>query len=191
MDPLTVTLQAGALRIRFQKRFDRFTHVLEWVDADRVIPMMESVIGDSKDAWPIDVPLQEVVLESIGKDQRAVALGVGKSGYGHWSIAVEPLEVTPALVRWDIACRVERTPERLLSSLRWLGGTQEECVASGDPNRWEASCPTPNGKPLTLSIAVEIGHLHWDPKQHIVSVIPAVAMERKGTYRWCYTVCLS
>jgi hypothetical protein len=191
MDPLIVILQAGTLRIRFEKRTDRFTHVLEWVDADRMIPMMESVVGHAEDAWPVDVPLQEVVLESIGKDQRTVALGVGKSGYGHWSAAVEPLEIAPSLVRWDIACRVERTPERLLSSLRWLGGTQDDFMASGDPKRWEASCPTPNGKPCTLSIAVEIGQLHWDSKQKIVSVLPAVAMDRRGTARWCYTVRLS
>ena len=109
-------LQAGALKLEFEKIGDRFGHKLLFDCGSKWSVVLESIEGTDQERWPASPPLQQIVAEPIGKDGRTVLLGVGLSGTGHWSISVDENDVG-GLVS-DIACRVSGDHGFLGSSWR-------------------------------------------------------------------------
>ncbi|MBU6175528.1 MAG: hypothetical protein KGQ60_17100 [Planctomycetes bacterium] len=81
------------------------------------MPVLHSIEGTAQEPWPASPPWQQIVEERIGSDQQSVLLGVGLSGSGHWSIAVEPLSSRPGL-HLDVACKSHKTPTFLGTTFR-------------------------------------------------------------------------
>jgi hypothetical protein len=106
-------IEAGDLRIVFQWRGDRYGHTVERRIDGQWRSVLESLEGSSDDDWPQSPALQDLHIERRGSGP--VALLVGKSGTSHWSVSVEALAGETAL-RFDVACRLHRSP-------RWLGST--------------------------------------------------------------------
>lgn len=199
-----VQLELGDWVIGFHKPSDRFVHSIELrtggLDAGRSIACLASMPGDSADDWPVDVPLQEVVREPIGNQRGWVALGVGKSGHGHWSVAVEPMGASPFRVRWDVACKADRPPERLRSALQWDGANFVVGAAS-DPSHLMLRCLAEGLTHHAVTIVPERGGVHWDVDRCSLWIEPealepdAPAAARAlqsgrpakiSTYRWSY-----
>lgn len=166
------------------------------------MPCLMSIPGDSADDWPIDVPLQEVVLEPIGNHGGWVALGVGKSGHGHWSVAVEPIASSPHRVRWDIACKADRPPERLRSSLEWDGANMAVAAAS-QPAQLLLCCKAEGLANHAVTIIPERGRLQWDIDRRSLWIEPealepdvrsganalhSARQAKLSTYRWSYVL---
>ena len=91
------------LRVVFAWTGDRWGHAIEWVDGERVTPLLKSVEGSAHDDWPASPALQDLSLEQL-PDGRAVIFLVGKAGSSHWSASVEAINEPPQLI-FDIACR--------------------------------------------------------------------------------------
>ncbi len=112
----TRSILDGRLRIEFSRQADRFGHVILLVEGDAARPILSSVEGSGRDLWPLSPVLQQIHVEdrsdSLGRasrrdsaTERHVALLVGMAGRSHWSLSVEPVIATAALV-FDVACRV-------------------------------------------------------------------------------------
>ncbi|MFN7732160.1 MAG: hypothetical protein ACK5OB_09660 [Pirellula sp.] len=199
MASANVQLELGDWVIGFHKPADRFVHAIALragaLDGASSIPCLASMLGDAADDWPVDVPLQEVVREPIGNQGGWVALGVGKSGHGHWSVAVEPIATAPLRVRWDVACKADRPPERLRSALQWDSAHMIVGAAS-DPSHLMLRCAVQGLTQHAVTIIPERGRLHWDVDRCSLWIEPEAPSAANGfhsgrqtkvsTYRWSY-----
>ena len=104
-----VSIIAGELEVRFDRRSDRVEHGVWMNGLDG--PLLVSVEGDANDAWPASPPFQELTLEV--RSGRCIALLVGRAGTSHWSACVEPAAESEE-ISLDIACRCQQPPQ-------WLG----------------------------------------------------------------------
>ena len=98
-----VYLSAGALRVRYSKVRDRLSHTIGIVDGDIYLPLLESIEGSEEEPWPASPPMQQMVEECFTPGASPVLLGVGLSGNGHWSTAIESQK--NHLLKFDIACK--------------------------------------------------------------------------------------
>ena len=105
----TNLLQRGPLRIGFHWHRDRFAHSISVEREGRSFPLLASCEGDEHADWPPSPPLQELHFEE--RSTGRVALLVGCTGGGHWSLAIEEAE---SGFRFDVACRISGsdTPDR-------------------------------------------------------------------------------
>ena len=99
----TTSLSSGLLCVRYRRLGDRLAHEIGTIDGDSFYPVLESIEGTPVDAWPASPPMQQIVEESIGASLSPVLLGVGLSGNGHWSIAIESQNASS--LKFDVACR--------------------------------------------------------------------------------------
>jgi hypothetical protein len=123
-------LETDDVRVEHARFNDRFAHriLIRW--EDRWLPVLESIEGTAADAWPQSPPWQQIVQESVGPNGEDVLLGVGLSGNGHWSIAIDRKYVngsegstSPSQLglHFDIACKISKGAD-------FLGSTWQCCV---------------------------------------------------------------
>jgi hypothetical protein len=105
-------LIAGNLRVVFERRADRWGHVIERLDNGDWHPWLTSLEGDATDDWPPSPPFQELHRTTLA-DGRDVILLVGRAGTSHWSGSVE---ISGESLVFDIACRHSRAAEKLQST---------------------------------------------------------------------------
>lgn len=148
--PLTLEHPCGIGSIQFVWTDDRYDHAIQ-LDHNRI----DCQRGAESPAWPDSPPVQQLSIETI--DGREVALGVGCAGTSHWSLSIEP---TDHGFRFDWACRVKETPERLGTSY-----TSHSALVF-EPDE-DATVSTTDG---------------------VTRVVPRQRMSDAGTYRWRYQI---
>ena len=116
-----LTLQTGltrgrCLRANFHWHRDRFAHTVGLLEDERLIPVLASHEGPHQDDWPTSPAFQEASLDTRHFPSKYVLL-VGMAGTSHWSASVEA-DPSEAVLRYDIACRIKRSPVNLGSSYR-------------------------------------------------------------------------
>jgi hypothetical protein len=200
--------------LRFDRQADRYSHCLMVHSKEQLQVVLQGVLADPNAPWPSDPPLQQLVLEPIGdREFPDVALGVGMSGHGHWSLAAQWLRnhgpVNPGphsagmgsvALEFDFACKLRPpvgflgstyrvVPQRYLpsgsSGLEWIRVDFGKQHWTG----WFKESTAPSSIPShKLSIAVLAGELQWDPDSQEITVRPVGSLEKPATLRWCYRV---
>ena len=200
--------------LRFDRQADRYSHCFVVHSKDQLQVVLQGVLADPNAPWPSDPPLQQLVLEPIGdREFPDVALGVGMSGHGHWSLAAQWLR-NPRLansgpansgmgsvaLEFDFACKLRPpvgflgstyrvVPQRYLpsgsSGLEWMRVEFGKQHWTGWFKESTAPSSTPSHK---LSIAVLAGELQWDADSQEITVRPVGSLEKPATLRWCYRV---
>jgi hypothetical protein len=106
------------LVLQFQRQGDRWMHFINVRRDGKMAALVFSAEGESEEEWPPSPPFQNLELQTLpGKSQ--TALLVGKAGSSHWSAAIEA-DPTAGVLRFDIACRIQKEPLRLGSGY-WIG----------------------------------------------------------------------
>lgn len=195
--------------LAFCKNGDRFTHVMA-IDEKSSASLkrstfLQSITTDAQLAWPSDPPLQQVVLEPLGPDLQHVALGVGLSGHGHWSLAARCLEDNHSL-ELDFACRISRPAMFLGSTYRILdANSPDHDLTDAPPNKnlngisniywheahidgnsWTGTWTQPEKAPLKIQLEVTLGKLLWSPELRQLQILPLGSLDNPATLRWCY-----
>lgn len=200
--------------LRFDRQADRYSHCLMVHSKEQLQVVLQGVLADPNAPWPSDPPLQQLVLEPIGdREFPDVALGVGMSGHGHWSLAAQWLRnhgpVNPGphsagmgsvALEFDFACKLRPpvgflgstyrvVPQRYLpsgsSGLEWMRVDFGKQHWTG----WFKESTAPSSIPShKLSIAVLAGELQWDADSQEITVRPVGSLEKPATLRWCYRV---
>ncbi len=112
------TLSAGMLCVQYSKSNDRLSHTIGILIDDSYLPLLESIEGSEEEPWPASPPMQQMVEECFSPGAPPVLLGVGLSGNGHWSIAVETL--ASKRLKFDVACKNSKNAAWLGSQYRVL-----------------------------------------------------------------------
>ena len=195
--------------LRFDRQADRYSHCLMVHSKEQLQVVLQGVLADPNAPWPSDPPLQQLVLEPIGdREFPDVALGVGMSGHGHWSLAAQwlrtPGPANPQMgsvaLEFDYACKLRPpvgflgstyrvVPQRYLSGgtsgLEWMRVDFGKQHWTG----WFKESTSPSSIPShKLSIVVLAGELQWDADSQEITVRPVGSLEKPGTLRWSYRV---
>jgi len=195
--------------LRFDRQADRYSHCLMVHSKEQLQVVLQGVLADPNAPWPSDPPLQQLVLEPIGdREFPDVALGVGMSGHGHWSLAAQwlrtPGPANPQMgsvaLEFDYACKLRPpvgflgstyrvVPQRYLpsgsSGLEWMRVEFGKQHWTG----WFKESTAPSSIPShKLSIAVLAGELQWDADSQEITVRPVGSLEKPATLRWSYRV---
>jgi hypothetical protein len=180
-------LDAGTLVVCYMRAADRLSHTIGYQRKDRFVPILESIEGTADQAWPPSPPMQQMVREEIGANRAAVLLGVGLSGNGHWSCAVES-EQTPAL-KFDIACKNSKPSGHFGSKYRIVAGE----FAINEPHPITLHLNHGDGSQST-SIAIQlhpvIGTIELNAIDRTLSIHPLSDPAIPATHRWCFKVAL-
>ncbi len=179
--------------LAFCKAGDRFTHFMAIDETSSAAlkrsTFLESITTDAQLAWPSDPPLQQVVLEPLGPDLQHVALGVGLSGHGHWSLAARCLDDNQS-VELDFACRITRPALFLGSTYRIVdadGNSNHHWhEAHIDGNSWTGTWTRPGNELLKIQLEVTLGKLLWNPELRQLQILPLGSLDNPSTLRWCY-----
>lgn len=175
-------LQASRTLAVFSRQGDRFGHsVVSRRESPPPSCGLESVLGTSLEQWPLDPPVQQLVLEPLGNPARVAALGVGMSGGGHWSLATEVVCGDTDRIQFDWACRIHRPAERLGSSYRSFGLTS---LAPAQLTLESAEWSLADGERLRLTVSE--GRIVWHEREAILSIIPVSDIRSPGTHTWRY-----
>ena len=110
-------LNAGRLRVVFQRVGDRIGHSLWFGAGDDARLILASLEGTGETPWPASPPLQQLNFEERDASAR-VALLIGMAGSSHWSLSCEADPHTDVL-KFDVAVRVKQTPHQLGSIYRF------------------------------------------------------------------------
>ncbi len=185
-----VSLAAGPLSVRFQSVDDRLTHSIGVLSGEVFIPFLESIEGSSSDAWPQSPPMQQMVEEHIGSSNQPVLFGVGLSGNGHWSMAIE--SHSESVLKFDIACKVSKSATRLGSNYRLLVDSSMQS-SHGDPSQQRLVLrnrnETGNDKASKIELTMLIGNLQ--ASQNELLIVPSGSPDKIQTHRWCFQIALS
>jgi hypothetical protein len=196
---MTRTIRSESFRVDFLPSGDRIAHVVFIASHQRDgephwIELMRSIESSPEVVWPVSPPLQELHVES--RDERDVALLVGRAGKSHWSASIgferlpgEGDEVSEQLV-FDIACRVSAHPEALGSEYQLVGDIsweERECsdelgtfdkfeFVAADGRFWRLSVDSP-------------GKVQFDSSTRRVSIAPQFGeFSRPATIRWRFVL---
>lgn len=184
------SLSAGALSVRYRKHDDRLSHVIGIADGDAFFSLLESIEGSATDPWPASPPMQQIVEEDLGLASGPVLLGVGLSGNGHWSIAVE--SQPNSLLKFDVACKNSKGATWFGSRYRIAKGIQSTRTSDGLSILLEVPAAMLDGLGGTLerqvSIGVSIGRFELDASENHLAICPATDASLVMTHRWCYSM---
>ncbi|MFM8574096.1 MAG: hypothetical protein ACKOAU_21045 [Pirellula sp.] len=193
---IEIALVARAASIRFTKSKDRYDHRFVVKIADQQIPLLESYLQDPLAPWPTDPAIQQLVVEPIGSTPYPdVALGVGMSGKGHWSLATQWIETADgrSAIELDYACKQTPPVEFLGSSYQIANLLTPEIRTTSryevSPNRWSGWFSSRDEQDShKLVIDVLEGHLEWDAETLRIRIRPEGTCEKPSTLRWCYRI---
>lgn len=176
-----VYLSAGALTVRYSKLGDRLSHTIGIQDGDSYLPLLESIEGSPEEPWPASPPMQQMVAESFTPGASPVLLGVGLSGNGHWSAAIETLN--SRILKFDIACKITKSSHSMGSEYRVASPTELG-------PRSDSIVLLPESIPR-IEIVVSIGQLKFFEIERRIRVVPKSNPSSIQTHRWCYEIRLS
>lgn len=192
----SIELCAGDAAIRFSKPNDRFEHRFCVQIDRRWVNLLGAHLHDPLAPWPTDPAIQQLVVEPIGNPPHLeVALGVGMSGHGHWSLACQwfaTADSHPA-IQLDYACKLQPPVDFLGSTyqipknLHAMGLTLDRVQAT--KRNWLGRFLV--GELQTryqLSIEAIEGNLHWDADRQEIQLLPSGTWEKPKTARWCYRI---
>ena len=186
--------------VRFSKPNDRFEHSFCIGIGATWVAILNSYVNDPLASWPTDPAIQQLVVESIGQDPFPdVALGVGMSGKGHWSLAAQWMGRSEShrAFQFDYACKIQ-------PPVGFLGSTYaipQELSAQGiQLERYQVSAQHWTGwfaisklhSRYRLAIEVTQGKLTWHADTQQIAIEPESdsvrSLEKPSTLRWCYRV---
>lgn len=174
-----ISLSAGALSVRYSKLRDRLSHTVGIAVGDSYIPLLESIEGSEEEPWPASPPMQQMVEECFTPGTSPVLLGVGLSGNGHWSTAIETQKI--GQLKFDIACKNTKSSTWFGSQYRILAPIQP----SIRPNSIEFFV-----EPARIELSMSIGRLDFCDAERRVRVSPISEPSSIQTHRWCYEISL-
>lgn len=183
-----ISLSAGALSVRYFKLRDRLSHTIGIGDGDSYLPLLESIEGSEEEPWPASPPMQQMVEECFRPGTSPVLLGVGLSGNGHWSTAIE--SQNNHLLKFDIACKNSKLSTFFGSQYHVLTHVQ----ALTRPNSIELLLE-PEKLPANfiyrrIECSVSIGRLEFSEAERRIRFSPNSQVSSIQTHRWCYEICL-
>jgi hypothetical protein len=177
-----VSLFAGALCVRYSQCRDRLTHRIGVVEADVFVPFLEAIEGTENESWPSSPPMQQMVEERFSPTVQPVLLGVGLSGNGHWSTAVESIGPISGSemrsLKFDIACKNSKPSSWFGSRYRLLA----ECLQA------DSSSIVLHIAKRQLELRVSIGVLEFSESDQQIQIAPMTNPSSIQTHRWCYGV---
>ena len=183
-------LPAGLISIRFIKSGDRLAHCIglqtssDGSGSGGFLPVLESIEGDAQEAWPASPPMQQIVQEPIGLNSAPVLLGVGLSGNGHWSSAVE--ETSTGSLKLDIACKSSKSASYLGSQYRMADETEVDFKN----NEIRLTVKKETNESVILVLSAAIGKVSIDKENRLISIVPGSEPSLIQTHRWCYNVAI-
>ncbi len=132
--------------------------------------------------------MQQMVEECFKPGASPVLLGVGMSGNGHWSTAIE--STNDQQLKFDIACKNSKSST--------FFGSQYRALTSVLP------LPRPNAMELLLEkktlpanfvvprieFDVSIGRLKFSNAERQICISPNTESSSIQTHRWCYEISL-
>lgn len=181
-------LRAGLLCIRFVKSVDRLAHCIGLQTSSEgsggFLPILESIEGNAQDVWPASPPMQQIVQELIGHNSAPVLLGVGLSGNGHWSGAVE--EALGGSLKLDIACKSSKPACYLGSQYLVVGATK---IDFGN-HEIRLTTETGSSESVALVLSAAIGTVSLAEENRLISIVPRSNPSSVQTHRWCYSVAI-
>jgi hypothetical protein len=181
-----LSLCAGALSVCFHRDGDRQSHVIGVTLDGILVPILESIEGSPSEPWPASAPLQQIVEETIGSQASPVLLGVGLSGNGHWSCAVE--SPNDASLKFDLACRNSKGATFLGSSYQVLArqsSFSRPCFNS-ESEQGVAFSEIEVDSVSRLRIQVSVGKMSLSECGSILILVPESDSAKTLTHRWCY-----
>ncbi len=176
-----VSLSAGALSVRYSKLRDRLSHTIGISHRDHFLPILESVEGTELEPWPVSPPMQQMVEESFVPGASPVLLGVGLSGNGHWSTAIETQ--SEQLLKFDVACKNSQ-------SSSWFG-SEYRVLTHATLGTWNESATLLmelDNLVARIEIAAPIGQILCSIEEKIIRISPCSEPASIRTHRWCYEV---
>ena len=184
-----VCLSIGALSVRYSKIQDRLSHTIGLVSGNTYLPFLESIEGSEQQPWPESPPMQQVVEECFTPETSPVLLGVGMSGNGHWSTAIESQQ--DQQLKFDIACKNSKNASFLGSTYRVLTCFQTPHRTNTIEMLLEPEKFLANSIVHRVEFKVSIGRLEYSDAKRRICVSPISASSSIQTHRWCYEVSLS
>ncbi len=181
-----ILLTAGSLSVRYFKLRDRLTHSIGVVVGDTFIPVLEAIEGSADDPWPPSPPMQQMVEESFTPDASPVLLGVGLSGNGHWSSAIESKECL--CLKFDIACKNSKPSTEFGSTYRVLGKIQSTMESNSVGIVLATTTLMANNVVTRIDFLVTIGRMDFSDGEGYIKVSPMSNSNSMQTHRWCYEV---
>ncbi len=181
-----VYLSAGALSVRYSKLRDRLSHTIGIADGDAYRPFLESIEGSEEESWPASPPMQQMVEECFTPGTSPVLLGVGLSGSGHWSTAIESLN--NCLLKFDIACKNSKGSSFFGSQYRVLthvlpSPRPNTIAILLDPEKFPSGFIVPR-----IECSVSIGGLEFSDVERRIRISPNSELRSIQTHRWCYEI---
>ncbi|MCE3017512.1 MAG: hypothetical protein ACK56W_16030 [Pirellula sp.] len=188
-------LETDGVRVEHVKSNDRFAHRILIRCEDRWLPVLESVEGTAADAWPQSPPWQQIVQESVGPNGEDVLLGVGLSGNGHWSIAIDRKHVNGSEgstsesrlgLHFDNACKISKGAD-------FLGSTWQCCegwaIATWTPGQVFVH-NTSSADSTALQLDANHGFFHYSgsPPNGVLVLTPSDSPMLVKTHRWAFVV---
>ena len=176
------TLSAGMLSVQYSKLRDRLSHTIGIFIDDSYLPLLESIEGSETEPWPASPPMQQIVEECFTPGASPVLLGVGLSGNGHWSIAVETLD--SKRLKFDVACKNSKNAV-------WLGSQYRVLVSF---QKFDFSFPNSIFFDLEkygeyrIEMRVSIGQLEILEADQRFQLLPVSEPSEIRTHRWCYEI---
>ena len=180
-----VALSAGELTVRYFKVGDRLAHAIGIAIGETFMPILESVEGNEHEPWPVSPPMQEMVQESFAPNSSPVLLGVGLSGNGHWSTAVEAK--SGRQLKFDIACKNSKSASSFGSEYRIV--TEYALLPSDErlPEKFTLRLDS-QSELAKIEIAASIGRLSLSVPEQRVRILPNSDPGSILTHRWCYEI---
>jgi hypothetical protein len=188
------SLSAGMLDVRYSKLPDRLSHTIGFQIGFSYMPLLESIEGSQEEPWPTSPPMQQVVEECFTPSKAPVLLGVGLSGNGHWSMAVETPDSDR--LKFDVACKNSKNAV-------WLGSQYRICeppIELVKPKPLIPSVPrqsletggwhfdVANWGDVRIELRVSIGQLEYLHSERLLRVLPNSTPSEIRTHRWCYEI---
>ncbi|MEQ1824913.1 MAG: hypothetical protein ABL921_03175 [Pirellula sp.] len=183
------SLQSGLLSVCFYRVEDRLGHAIGRSDgleelSAGIQTVLQSIEGSHGTPWPTSPPMQQVVSERIGHNRSEVLLGIGLSGNGHWSSAIESLPGN--CLKFDVACKNSKRSNHFgsryeLRTRQSLG--QDARIGEAFERRLELELGEHR-----FSISVSIGKLRVSDCQSYFDILPDTDPGETRTHRWCYEI---
>jgi hypothetical protein len=176
------TLSAGSLSVQYSKCRDRLSHTIGIRIGDSYMPLLESIEGSEEEPWPASPPMQQMVEECFTPGATPVLLGVGLSGNGHWSMAVETLD--SKRLKFDVACKNSK-------KATWLGSQYRVLVSF---QKFDFSFPNSilfdleKDGDCRIEMRVSIGQLEVVEADQRLQLLPVSLPSELRTHRWCFEI---
>jgi len=184
-----ISLSAGLLQVRYTKCRDRLSHVIGILDEESFIPLFESVEGTEQEPWPSSPPMQQMVEERFTEGAPPVLLGVGLSGNGHWSTAIDTQQ--QRVLKFDIACKISKVSNSLGSVYRVLADSMTATGPKGIGFVVQTAEGLEPQKTFQIDFNVAIGSLEISEEAKQIRVATISPPSSIQTHRWCYEISFS